>query len=381
MPLSRRFVLRTGVASLVVIAGSAGWLSTRTSMTAREPWRAANAGFNDPRLNALAYAILAPNPHNMQPWQVKLEGDDAFSLFASPERLLPETDPPCRQITIGFGCFLELFRQAAAEQGFVTQVDAFPEGEPYPVLDGRPLARVRIKQAQVDRDPLFSYALSRHTQRAPFDTARSVDAAILAGICSVSSSDVRVECNAEPPKRARIRELSSKAWIAEWENAATREETIKVTRIGKAEVAAQPWGITLDGPLMSILGLTGVLSKDGMRSSGTTAYRETQSSYSAACDSAMAHIWSSTSSNTRLDQLRAGATWVRLHQAATREGLAFHPLSQALQEFPAMSEYYRQAHAELAPAGHTLQMLVRLGYTAMSNPAPREPLMSKLISA
>ncbi|MFT4767662.1 MAG: hypothetical protein ACI8RN_000791 [Glaciecola sp.] len=95
----------------------------------------------------------------------------------------------------------------------------------------------------------------------------------------------------------------------------------------------------------------------------------------------MVHVWSTTAANTRLDQLRAGATWVRLHQAATREGLAFHPLSQALQEFPAMADFYRQAHEELAPLGHTLQMLVRLGYAATSGPAPREPLMSKLISA
>jgi hypothetical protein len=54
----------------------------------------------------------------------------------------------------------------------------------------------------------------------------------------------------------------------------------------------------------------------------------------------MAHIWSSTQGNTRQDQLKAGMTRVRLHQAATLEGLALHPLSQALQEFPAMAEHY-----------------------------------------
>ncbi|MFT4767661.1 MAG: hypothetical protein ACI8RN_000790 [Glaciecola sp.] len=222
MALRRRFVLRSGVASLVVVAGGVGWLSTQTSVTAREPWEAASKGFNDPRLNALAYAILAPNPHNTQPWQVQLEGDDAFSLFALRERLLPETDPPCRQITIGFGCFLELFRQAAAQQGYETPVDAFPEGEPYPVLDGRPVARATIKQAQVDREPLFAYALSRHTERAPFDTARPVDADTLNRISSMSTPDVQVDCNAEPMKRARIRQLSTKAWVAEWKNALTR---------------------------------------------------------------------------------------------------------------------------------------------------------------
>ncbi|MFZ4069916.1 MAG: hypothetical protein ACOYJ6_07400, partial [Caulobacterales bacterium] len=33
-------------------------------------WRAPGAGEADPRRYALAHAILAPNPHNMQPWLV-----------------------------------------------------------------------------------------------------------------------------------------------------------------------------------------------------------------------------------------------------------------------------------------------------------------------
>ena len=34
--------------------------------------------FGDVRLDALAYAILAPNPHNMQPWKIELDGDEAY---------------------------------------------------------------------------------------------------------------------------------------------------------------------------------------------------------------------------------------------------------------------------------------------------------------
>ena len=94
----------------------------------------------------------------------------------------------------------------------------------------------------------------------------------------------------------------------------------------------------------------------------------------------MAHLWSTTATNTRQDQLNAGATWVRLHQAATREGLAFHPLSQSLQEFAAMEPNYRRVHAWLASPGHTVQMLVRLGYTGSAGPSPRQPLLSRLVT-
>ena len=69
-----------------------------------------------------------------------------------------------------------------------------------------------------------------------------------------------------------------------------------------------------------------------------------------------------------------------MQQAAGAAGLAFHPLSQALQEFPEMQEHYDRAHALLGAAeGETVQMLVRLGYADAPPPAPREPLASKIV--
>src|ERR1700741_606311 len=81
-------------------------------------WRNPGAGESDPRRFALAHAILAPNPHNTQPWQVDLRGEDEMLLYCDLERRLPFTDPLDRQITIGCGCFLELYRIAAVQNGF-----------------------------------------------------------------------------------------------------------------------------------------------------------------------------------------------------------------------------------------------------------------------
>ena len=168
MTTTRRAILMTaGGAIAVTAAGAASWSLTRAPKAARSPWREAAEGFGDPRLDALAYAILAPNPHNMQPWRVELESDDAFTLYCDPARLLPETDPPNRQITIGFGCFLELFRQAAAEKGMRAELTYFPEGEPQPTLDTRPIARVTLAGNGGEPDPLFSEALARRTTRVP----------------------------------------------------------------------------------------------------------------------------------------------------------------------------------------------------------------------
>lgn len=381
MAITRRAVLKTGVASVLIIGGTGAWLSTQTSRSAREPWKNAREGFGDPRLDVLAYAILAPNPHNMQPWQIHLDGDDAFRVFADPERLLPETDPPSRQITIGFGAFLELVRQAAAERGLRADIDPFPEGQPYPVLDDRPVAHVRlVPDAAVGRDPLFANALDRHTQRAPFDMTRPVDDDVLERVQAQSVSGVESGRSLDPALMSTLRELTADAWVAEWENDATRRESIHVTHIGSAEVSAKPWGISLDGPLLGTLGAVGLLSRPAMDTPGEVSYDETLATYQAACHSAMGYLWLSTPSNTRRAQVDTGAAWVRLHQGATREGLAFHPLSQALQEFPAMAVFYERIHALLAPAGHTLQMLARVGYAASATPSPRESLESKLVA-
>lgn len=383
MAIGRRALLRTGAASVVILGGSGLWASRQTAVDAREPWKAAAAGFGDPRLDALAYAILAPNPHNMQPWLVALDDQGlAFTVYADSTRLLPDTDPPARQITIGFGCFLELCRQAAAEKGYRLDVSPFPEGEPQPSLDKRPIARVELIEDQaVESDPLFSTVLHRHTLRVPFDIERRVNESTLSRIQAAAGLGVAVGVNEESAQREALRDLTSQAWVREWQNRATREESIKLTRIGKSEVNAKPWGITLDGALIGALGATGLLTRESMGTPGDVAYEEGLKGYLTACQSAMAHCWMTTQTNTRLDQLNAGASWVRLQQASTREGVAFHPLSQSLQEFPEMAEHYAKVHALLAPAGETVQMLARLGYAPAAGPAPRQALRAKLLPA
>lgn len=381
---TRRKVLRTGAAGLLIVGtGAAAWSLTRAPQAAREPWRRADDGFGDPRLDALAYAILAPNPHNMQPWRVRLDGDDALTLFCDLARTLPETDPPNRQITIGFGCFLELFRQAAAEKGYRAEFDYFPEGEPFPVLDERPIAQARlVGDETVARDPLFAAALDRRTSRAPFDANRIVHEPTLDAIVAASVPGVTATAANDAARVAALRDLAAQAWDVEWAHAPARRESVIVTRIGKREINEKPWGLSLSGPMMELLRGAGALTRAQMNEPGTMAYDQSRSFYDRACRTAAAFVWTETETNTRRDQLEAGRAWVRMQLAANKAGLSFHPLSQALQEYAPMQPLYRKAHEMLASApGRTVQMLSRIGYADTPPPAPREPLTAKLIDA
>lgn len=178
-----------------------------------------------------------------------------------------------------------------------------------------------------------------------------------------------------------LKSIAREAWRIEWSLDRTRRESIAVTRIGKSEVDDSPWGLALTSPLIDGLALTGLMTRDKMDIPGATAFEESLAFYLKAIDSSSAFVWTSTKSNRRVDQLAAGAAWVRIQQAATLAGVAFHPLSQALQEFPEMAISYRRAHELLAPdEGATVQMMARIGYADAPPPAPREPLMSKLIA-
>lgn len=385
--VSRRQILITGGVSLALLGGGFGtYVGTRSIASAQAPWKKASAGFGDPRLDALAYAILAPNPHNRQPWQVRLVGDDSFTVYCDLEKRLPHTDPPNRQITIGFGTFLELFRQAAAEKGYRAEIMPFPEGEPEPILDSRPMASVTMtKDSSVQRDPLFGAILNRRSTKEPF-SPRSVDDEAFAKLQAMafagqSEPAVSLTTTSDAERVAKLRELNWEAWSVEYDTARTQKESVDLIRIGASEVNANPDGIDLTGPIMEALRLGGVVSREQLATKGTSAYETGISMYKEMLDNTSSFGWLISPDNSRTTQLQSGAAWVRVNQAATALGLAMHPVSQILQEFPEMAMLYDQYHDYLAVAAPArVQGFFRLGYAANPEPSPRWPVESIILS-
>ena len=386
--VSRRRVLISGSASLVLLGGGFGaYVGTRSIAKAQEPWKQAAAGFGDPRLDALAYAILAPNPHNRQPWQVRLIGDDSFVVYCDLAKRLPHTDPPNRQITIGFGAFLELFRQAAAEKGYRADIAPFPEGEPQPVLDKRPIASVTmVKDPTTQSDPLFGSILNRRSTKEPY-TQRSVKKDAFAALQAMAFvrrpiPGLSLALTSDADKVMKLRELSWEAWLVEYDTARTQKESVDLMRIGANEVNANPDGIDLSGPMMEALRLGGVISREQLGTKGTKAYETGIAMYQEMLRNTSSFGWLISADNSRKAQLQSGAAWVRINQAATALGLAMHPVSQILQEFPEMAALYDQYHDYVgvsAPA--RVQGFFRFGYAAVPEPSPRWPVESILVTA
>jgi len=379
--MNRRTLLMTGGASLVILGGISAKVLHSDLRQARSPWNISNDSISDSRLRALAYAVLAPSPHNRQPWLIELKGKNRLTLFCDTARLLPETDPYNRQITIGLGAFIELLRMAAAEDGYALDIDYFPQGEPEPIIDERPVANIRFSKTETIKDPLFAYVMDRRTNRLKFSEApisRSTLKA-LETVMSPQRADL-LNYSDDASLVGSIKTLCVDGWNIEIETPRTHHESTRLTRVGEKQINASPDGISLSGPMMEALGLAGQLSEEKMNDTDSQAYKGTRDFYTGLIDTAKAFAWITSPDNNRLNQIKSGADWLRLHLAATQHGLAFQPLSQILQEFPEMSEPYAQIHAVLEiKQPRIIQGLFRLGYAATPPPAPRWPLQSRLI--
>lgn len=378
MTLSRRKTLTLiGGGVIAAATGAFAYDVTRLPQRANEPWSAAGR-YADPRMRALSWAILAPNPHNRQPWLVDLSQPDTAILFVDPDRLLPHTDPFNRQITIELGCFLEILRIAALEDGLAVTFDLFPEGESAAGLDGRPVAISRFTPTTQGRDPLFAQVPHRRSNKEPFDTDRPVQTEVLDAVAHAATV-FRMGHTNDMAEVAALRDLSLRAIRIEFETERTLRESVDLFRIGRREVEANPDGIDFTGPMFETLERTGLFTRETAMDPDGIVARSADAAFAANFNSAMAHLWQVTPGNTRTDQIRAGADWVRINLAATALGLSLQPLSQALQEFPEMAGPYAEIHGRLAPRGGTVQMWARVGYGPQVPVSPRWPLEEKIV--
>ncbi len=383
MTVSRRKALAIigGGSVLAAGSGAGAFLATRTPTEALKPWALAGT-YDELRRRALSYAILAPNPHNLQPWLVDLSQEGRITLFVDTAKDLPETDPFDRQITIGLGCFLEILRMAAAQDGYRADITPFPEGYDDLTLDARPVATVdMIRDASVVRDTLFTHVLMRSSLKASYDTAQPVSSKTLDHLKSVVDPAIFVGSNNQTELRNGLRDLTYAAMETELTTPAPYKESVDLFRIGKAEINANPDGLELGGPMIDTMAKLGLFSRKIAMDPDHFTYQMAIEGTLAPFRAAMAHIWLVTEGNTRLDQLAAGRAYVRINLAATAQGVGIHPHSQALQEYPEMRSLYAQAHDLLAPEGGRVQMLAALGYADPVSKTPRWPIEAKILES
>ncbi len=379
MPMARRNFIRVAGGGVIVAAGAALMAPRLDAMPAAaiEGWNGPRSDERDPRRRALSWAMLAPNPHNMQSWLVDLKQPDEITLHVDRERLLPQTDPFGRQLVVGQGTFLELLVLALAAEGWRADTALFPEGEfAADRIDARPVARVRlVRDAAVKADPLFAQIARRRSIKTEYE-ARPLSAEHIAALAAAhrAASDLPLAFATDKARLDGLRAIATRGSELEMNTPRTHKESIDRVRIGAGEIAAHRDGISMRGPMMWALRHLGVMTRDKAMTPGTMAWQGGRDYVLAGYASAAAFGWIATPGNTRAMQVAAGRAYVRLNLKATELGVAMQPHSQTLQEFPEMADLYRAIHKATGVAdGHTVQMFFRLGYAAVPGPTPRRP--------
>lgn len=387
--MKRRLFIRLvggGSVSAAVVIGTTtlSGCSKAVPPEAIEAWQGPDASVKadaDVRRWLLSYAILAPHSHNLQSWMADLQVPGEITLRCDLKRLLPQTDPLSRQIMMSHGTFLELLDMAARERGLKATINLFPEGAFGPDKpDTRPVARIRLTpDATVQKDPLFAQILKRHTNRSDYDISRAVpDEAWKAIASSVDTSFVRVGYVglSQPDALATHRNIAREAWRIELTTPRTIMESFDVLRVGATEIAKHRDGLIVTAAMPVMLARLGLFDRSKPPAPDDYATTSQIEKFDKALASTPGFLWMVTQANDRISQVNAGRAYARVQLAATAQGLAMQPLSQALQEYPEQTKPYRDIHA-LGGANspsQTVQMWARVGYAPPVEPAPRRRL-------
>ena len=332
---------------------------------------------DSPIVAALRYGVTAPSAHNTQPWRIELVSDLEAHLFFDPNRMLPNTDPPGRQVHISHGTLIEMTAIAATSVGYRTEIDVLPDGQmSIPEFGTKPTAIIRlVTEPGLEVDPLFSQILERRSSRLAHQGPPPTD-----------QERAHIEHNAHFPgvevgwipedQRTRVLEIAAQAMTIEAEDHDLYDETRIWFRYSDREIAQKGDGLHADTAGLSGLSLAlgrrfindGNWHKPYNRGPYIKGFRRSVSATTAL-------LTLTTATNTMRDWITTGRAYVRAQLSAGSLGLRFQPISQVLQEFPQMDQLRTQMEQLVgitAPA--KLQMLVRVGRTTPPALSPRRDL-------
>ncbi|MGB7299732.1 MAG: twin-arginine translocation pathway signal protein [Burkholderiaceae bacterium] len=383
----RRFIRTTGgaiIAAALPLSGCEAFSGVPESATAA--WQPVSET-SDPRLAALAYAILAPNPHNRQPWLVDLSSADEVIIRIDSSRLLPQTDPFSRQILIGTGSMVGLLELAYAALGYDTKTVLFEESEFGASIDQRIVARVRLSKlgtsAETSDKSLFSQITKRRTVRGPYDPSRLPPPEFSNFLMTHSAPGLIMGLvSSDNDNFEKISTLAKQAWQIELTTPRTMMESINLLRVGGKEIDQYRDGITINDPSLILLDKLGLFDRTQPPAPGSKALNTQIENFNEAIDRTPSYFWLKSQTNTRRDQINTGRAYVTAHLHATELGMVMHPLSQALQEYPEMKSHFSAIQQLLGNKNETVQMLCRVGYLptgqVVPGPSPRRGLQAHL---
>lgn len=356
-----------------------------------KPWDKEYAkSFEDPRITLSSYGLLAANGHNMQPWKILLDKADknVFYLYADSDRLTKEVDPYSRQMMVTQGTFLEYVAIGGEKEGYDTKIDLFPEGDYEEEnlsdsLKKLPVAKITLTKSNPSNNPLFDTMFLADTNRSAYEKTSLTEEEVsqLNGINTDPSLSLQIykdEENLNNLGRIAMEGLTVEAGVDR-----VMEESNVIFRANEKEKNKYRYGFSVEGQgtegIMKYL-MQGLVTLFPSFNQGSAASDLYIKSGKTSVDNTPAYIIIKSKDNSRSSQVKSGMLYSRLIAKAHTLGLVTQPLSQALEEYPEMSEVYKEIHKDYGTNGATIQMLVRIGKPTKDSPlSMRQDIMDLII--
>lgn len=323
-------------------------------------------GFVSDRLEfLLRYAILAPSPHNSQPWLFRINASD-LELYADRRRALPVVDPYDRELALACGAALFNLRVAAEYFGQSYVIDLLPDP-----ANPNLLARVTLGAAaetSAEDVLLFGAIPARRTNRELF-LAEQVPAEVLDELAEAAAREgAWFEAITDDHRREAIAAVVAEADRAQWSNREFRHELAGWVRtdaehqadgIPTREMGVRDW-MSFAGP---------ALVRTFNRGNDQAARDQEIASHSPV----LALL--GTDSDETLSWLLGGQALQSVLLHAQADGVCVSHLNQPVE----VPELRPQLASFVGRVGFP-QVLLRLGYGTQVPPTPRRSLRSVLLA-
>jgi len=396
--IRRAFLSGLGVAGLGLTGASIWRLESNHVLRAGDgpayaPWADWQRSGTNPLEQLVRAAVLAANPHNTRPWKFHLL-PDRVDVYADTLRRIGVMDPFLREMHIGVGCALEnllLAAEAAAYRWSFDKPASSGDGELQPVV------RVLLKEHIRRPSDLCAAIPRRHNNRGPYATGKEVDARTIEALTGVknSSAELRVFWFRKTEEKRAFGDLvihATEAIIADQEQSSSSARWIRTSwndiQRFRDELTYDTQG--MNPGMRALAKFLPPLSVKQTDQYWLTATREAQ----VATASAFGMIWKHPrghrvavrdAKNTQ-QRVEAGRLWQRMHQLATVQGIAMHPLSLPVERRDrelqlGQSPAYAKALSELQQDDSWQAVMpFRMGYPVQNAPpSPRRAIAGVLI--
>lgn len=266
------------------------------------------------------------------------------------------------------GTLFEYLTLAAGRLGYRLEIALFPDGE-YArsaspgELQHRRVAHLRLVPARPCRDALYDMMFLPDTARVPYQRG-TLPGAQVRWLSRVDLPGLRVQYLGDEAQRQRLKPYLLRGARVEAGVPAVMREARCLFRRNEREKMRYRYGFSFEGaalPGWKMHLLQGLLTLCPGLDSPAAASRSLLDQTAMAVDANAGYFLILGEDRGRRTQFNAGRLFSRMLLKAHTLGLAVQPLTQAIEDYPAMGPVNGDLHRDFAHPGETILMLFRIG--------------------